>query len=36
MENALELDDIDEVREEQEEIASEQPSLIEAQIDEHV
>lgn len=35
MENALELDDIDEVHEEQEEIASEQPSLIEAQIDEH-
>lgn len=35
MENALELDDIDEVREEQEEIASEQHSLIEAQIDEH-
>ena len=35
MENALELDDIDEVREEQEDIASEQPSLIEEQIDEH-
>ena len=35
MENALELDDIDEVLEEQEGIVSEQPSLIEEQIDEN-
>ena len=35
MENALELDDIDEVLKEQEDIASEHPSLTEEQIDEH-